>query len=513
MPDYLALDLHQSQLVGVAAHVNPQRVRVQQCIALDWPDELDRWSLPAEAGLWLKEAIQREGISAREVLVSLPREEVVVRQIDVPDVPEEELPALVRMQAETRSTSSMNDMLLDFLPLPPAHDSTSRQVLIVTIAKQRLDRIRQLITAAELELSSVGISPVAASELVARAEAQLGTARDESTLVVSQSRQRVEISLTRDDHLIFSHSAQLAGHEAEADNLSTLAEVRRSLGALTRYDATLNVTRAWVVGTTEETESLRKILQERLDCAVSVLEPLSDVAIRCESAEMPANQAPLCGPIGMLLSTSKATVAIVDLLHPRKPVVRPDRRRLKIGLVAGAAVIALVVAYGTTLWQSRVIDRDIKSANETLAKLDELIKRAQPTVTIATAIDEWDQRDVDFLSQITHLNRMLPGTDRILLEQLRFNSLVGEEIAQIQADGLARTREDVESLYQRLADKKYRVRTHGIQSTDQDQDYPVRFMLDLGITPETETLSDASANDGAREVKSASSASREGRTR
>jgi hypothetical protein len=88
---------------------------------------------------------------------------------------------------------------------------------------------------------------------------------------------------------------------------------------------------------------------------------------------------------------------------------------------------------------------------------------------------------------MTELNRVLPGTDRVYLHNLRFIPLTGDTIAQIQADGRARTRDEVQQLYQRLAAQSYRVKTHEIVNNEDDKEYPVEFMLDLGITAATNT--------------------------
>ncbi len=152
-------------------------------------------------------------------------------------------------------------------------------------------------------------------------------------------------------------------------------------------------------------------------------------------------------------------------------------------MAAVAAVVA--IAFGNTVWQTRAIDREIALVRENLARTNEVIGRADSTLAVSRVIDEWDTRDVDFLYQLTELNRILPGTDRVYLENLRFNPVSGAAVAQIQADGRARSREDVEQLEQRLREHEYSVRPHEKTSSDKDKEYPVGFVLDLGITPAT----------------------------
>ena len=81
------------------------------------------------------------------------------------------------------------------------------------------------------------------------------------------------------------------------------------------------------------------------------------------------------------------------------------------------------------------------------------------------------------------------------MKTLRFSPLSGKAIAQIQADGRARTREDVQQLYRQLAAAKYHVKTHEIITIKEgkegdgkgDKEYPIEFVLDVGITSETDS--------------------------
>jgi hypothetical protein len=89
---------------------------------------------------------------------------------------------------------------------------------------------------------------------------------------------------------------------------------------------------------------------------------------------------------------------------------------------------------------------------------------------------------------MTELNEILQGTDRIYLADYRFSPPSGADasLGRIQAAGFARSRRDVEQLYQRLAERNFRVLPHEISDTSKDADYPYRFQLDLVKTKQTE---------------------------
>ena len=93
-------------------------------------------------GEWQRGQLRELRISTITVLISLPRQDTVVRQLEVPgDVPDNELPDIVRLQAETKISSSLDQLLLDFLPLPKVADSPVRDVLMATVSKEAPDHV------------------------------------------------------------------------------------------------------------------------------------------------------------------------------------------------------------------------------------------------------------------------------------------------------------------------------------------------------------------------------------
>ncbi|MFN8858100.1 MAG: hypothetical protein ACK50P_21195, partial [Planctomycetaceae bacterium] len=116
MSDILALEWEHEQVAGVLATLGGGQVRVRQCFVI--PREP---ALRGEQGLppdWLRSELTRLGVgTASQVLVTLPRDDGFVRRLELPEVPDEELPAMVRLQMGTKSSVSMDDQSLDFIPL------------------------------------------------------------------------------------------------------------------------------------------------------------------------------------------------------------------------------------------------------------------------------------------------------------------------------------------------------------------------------------------------------------
>src|SRR5690606_34713146 len=124
----------------------------------------------------------------------------------------------------------------------------------------------------------------------------------ETTLIVARTGKRVEISLVRQNQLLFTHSTQLHGEDDESDSRAALAEIRRTLGAQARVDAAMNVTRVRIIGSEDENSSLRRLLEEQLECVVLAIDPLVDAPVSVDASDASHRHSAYAGPLGMLLA-------------------------------------------------------------------------------------------------------------------------------------------------------------------------------------------------------------------
>ncbi|GAB4148291.1 MAG: hypothetical protein Tsb009_21970 [Planctomycetaceae bacterium] len=487
MADFLALDWDSRHLSGLHAQVNKDKVRIKNFFSLLWPDEdspnADS-SSPDDSnkGEWLSAQLKELKISASRVLVCLPREAAVVRQLEVPNIPDEELPDIVRLQAETKMSSSLDRQLLDFLPLPKREGATTREVLITTIPRELSNSIRKTVEAAGLELVSIGLSPVAMTELVSRVESSQSMNSSGASLVLARHNRRLEISLVCEGQLLFTHSAELAGESESQDIQLALAEVSRSFIALERSLAGQQLARAWVIGDKNRNAALCEALNGRLSCSVHTLEPVTDLKVSIDANATNANAAQFAGPLGMLLSTGNATVPTVDFLNPRKAIKRIDRKTLRLRVIAGV-VASLFVAVGVFLFMyNKSLANDLNQKNQELAKTRNLIRASKPTLDSAGILGKWDQRNLVWPEQLRELKKALPGTDRIYLTEIHFfPSRKKTYLARVSAIGFAINRADVEALKQKLADMKYVVNPTAVKESQKDPKYRYRFELDLEL--------------------------------
>ena len=109
MADFLCLHWGE-RVVGVEASVSGGSIRVRTTLSADRVTGTDESSEDIESEApsdpaWLSSAVSAAGVSARQAFVVLSQQDVVTRWLELPAVPDEELPEVVRWQAGDRKST------------------------------------------------------------------------------------------------------------------------------------------------------------------------------------------------------------------------------------------------------------------------------------------------------------------------------------------------------------------------------------------------------------------------
>jgi Tfp pilus assembly PilM family ATPase len=506
MSDFLAIDWEHRQICGVDADVTSSGVRVRQAFSWDWPEGKSPAEDAPGAGAWLNEQFQKLGLSTKEVLVTLPREDAIVRVIEVPNVPDGDLPNVVRFQAAAKSARSLDTLLLDFLPLPRREGITGREVLVATIGKETLEPLRLVLSRVGCELAGVSLSAPATVELIARLEQHAPASPDALELSIVLHEQRVEISLLRQLALLLTHSARLPDDASTPERIqqAVVAEVNRSLVALKRQHADLSLTRAWLWGDVPQSREMAAVLRKRFGCEVETTDPLNFPGLLLEGDPRVKAHALFAGPIGMLFSKSHPKVPTLDFLHPREPVVPRDLRKLWTTVGASAAAALLIGAFGWRMLEVHRLNADAEDYRSKAEQLKKELDAAAPMVRNTDIIARWADQRVVWLERLNELAIATQGTERRYLVNLNCQTGGSDVVGVMKGNGFAKEREDIEDLTARLsARQEVTVVPHEIRRVGTDGDYPFQFELDLSWKPVQQTGKNAgSRQQGVRETAS-----------
>lgn len=486
MPDFLSLDWEHSQVCGLDAEVTASKVRVRKAFTLTWPEGKSPTEDAPAAGGWLNEQFQSLGLTAKSVLVTLPREDAVVRVLEVPNVPDSELPNVVRFQAAAKSARSLDTLLLDFLPLPKREGVAGREVLVATIGREVLDPLKLVLSRTGCELAGVSLTAPAMAELVARLEKSDPPPPQSVELAIIAHEQRVEISLLRDRALLLTHSARLPDDATSPDReqQAIVAEVNRSLVALKRQHPELTLSRTWLWGDPASLHGLAGVLRKRFACDVNVEDPLVLPGLTFDGDGNIASHALFTGPVGLLFGQAGRRAESLDFLHPRQPVVPRDLRRLYGTAASAAAVLFVIGAFGWRWYTVSSLEAETKQHRDDAEQLKKEIDGSAAMVKNVNAIGKWADQRVAWLDRLFELAEAMEGTDRRYLTKLNGQPGAAGVVGVVRGDGFAKDRDDVDSLATKLSSQEgVTVTPHTITRAGTDGDYPWKFDLDVSWKP------------------------------
>ena len=478
--DYVALDWESGSLRWAAARIADGRVTLADWATVEWTADVSEVQNVAVTADRLKQALGRLSLKSPRALIVLPREVVVVRKLELPSVPENELPDLVRLQAATKLATPVDKLGLDYLPLSVHEEKTGIAVLLVSVEQERLQRIRDAVKAAGLEPVGCVTSSISVADLALRSVG----ATTGLKLVVYQHRQRLELSALLDRELIFSYSLTLPSIESAAHAQPLMAELSRVVVAVRQAHHATDIDRVLVIQEGEPDDAVLAVLRERFGERLHVLS--SDEIGRGAMLDGAARPNASAAALGALAAEAQPLIPGVDFLRPRKAAAQADPLRRKKLIAGVAAGLLLLLGAGTYYGKISNKNAQIADLEDERTRMTELLAKPESKATIAAAqsITAWSDEVATPLTILSEFQSLLPGTDQLYFTSLRFTPQAGEVVARLDGNGFARSRGDVDRFFQRLADAGYSVLSKPVSSSSRNPDYPVAFELNVSVLPE-----------------------------
>jgi Tfp pilus assembly protein PilN len=417
-----------------------------------------------------------------KVCVVLPRQLVTIHRIQLPQVPDAEVPEMLRLQAAMKLTVPVESVLLDFAPLPIQPGAPTRDVLLVTIPGDQMALVRRTLNDAGLELAEARVGAWCFTQALARAG--ITTPASSAVDVVALLRRDfLELTFLRGNTVLYVHSGS---SWATPEDLERTLRAELSRARLSAADilADQPIARLLLVGDPQASSAVSDQVASRLgNAAVERIDPAQSLLSLPQNSTVPAVDAATLA--GALLSRSATPVEIIDFVNPRKAAEKRDLRRVKI---LGATLAGLVLVAGMYTWrQNRVADlqRQKSLVDAENADLREKLEAGSTDLEFAEKIGRWVDRDIEWLDELTRLRTLMPGTDRIFIDNIAMAAVPQNAVGLIRLEAWAKSEADINELTRKLREAGY-----GVKPFDTDlrpaavsQEYQVRVQLEV-VLPE-----------------------------
>ncbi|MDP6601850.1 MAG: hypothetical protein QGH76_06095 [Phycisphaerales bacterium] len=442
-----------------------------------WPPDTQT---STERGTWLGDQLERAGFARGRAIVSLGRDQAVVKRLSVPTTEPSEVPEMARLSMQQELPFEGDDAAIDVLPLGMSEQST--EVLAAAVSGEVFRDACEVAEAAGYTPSAVTLRCLGTAAL----------AGDGAVLVIDVTRGGIEFTVLDNGGVRFSRAGDFPRNGGEpGDAIET--ETRRTWMSYKVGNDGASIDRCMLMGDEASLASAVTRLAGVLNSPVEILS---------ECAGVTGDVGDRLWPLAGLLLAEEAGRPGIDFLHPRRaPDLAARRRRMSL-----AAVAATVFVIGG-LWtagnlQMSGLRAELADLKRTQRNLQGSAMRYFRDRYRLEHLEQWQSVEVDWLAHLQHLQAMSPTTDRLVLDSWRGSidfkgvkydkkqdAWSAEPEIMIVLDGEAIDRATADALREELVSaESYQVDSPGSESTG-GRRMPVGF---------TYRLATEAANEGAQ---------------
>ena len=156
------------------------------------------------------------GVRGRNVAVGLASQRVTVRQLDLPDMPDSELAAAVRLQAQDQLPMPVDEALVDYVVVeryPVGEERQNVRVLLVAAEREMVERLLTAVTSAKLRPTLVDLDAFA----LLRSLATSTEPGEHAELIVDIGATVTKIAVHRGGRPLFVRMVRLGGDGSTRD--------------------------------------------------------------------------------------------------------------------------------------------------------------------------------------------------------------------------------------------------------------------------------------------------------
>ena len=513
MPNLIALEWDDSEARVAVADVRRGSVVLEQAFAVALPK--DKTSPDASGatgtisvsgahdlgaiGRRISDALTARGVRRVKTVVGVGRANIELKNLSLPPAPPEELPEMVRFQAEREFNTLTDEWPLDFIPLPSESDGTLT-VLAAAISPELVAEIQITCENANLTPQRLVLRPCAAASLLSRAKPIAG---GNLRLLVDLLTEEADLTVLAGDSPVFMRTARLPAETAHSDPLRTiLPEIRRTIAAVQARFQGRQVEQVFLCGEESSQGSMARQIGRELNLATEVFNPLQHCTLAPElSRAMPDHPGRFAPLIGMLLDDAAGDSNTIDFLNPRKKP-EPKSRRREIIIAAASAAVILLLGGGWIGYQLYGMDSDIDAATQRATQLQQQADKLKDVRAKADTIDHWLAGEVNWLDEIASLASKAPKAQDLMFTNLQIrnqDSRSGGSHLEMDLDCLVRSRQVIEQLYQVMDDDHHDVLPGGTKQTDEKKlkNYPLGLSFRIELKPTSTTSSSSTKTSAA----------------
>lgn len=467
MAKKLAIDWDESELRLVAAQCNGNNVKVTHTAVIPLAD-----SSVIEV---LRAAIAEHQLANTETLIAIGRGQAELRELQLPVVPEDELPDIVRFQAIRSFASAGDSATVDYLVTK--NDKENIGVIAAAIGPPMLKEIHETCESSELVTKRISLRPLAAAALY-----QIHHKHSTGDIVlIDLLASDAEIVVLRDERVVFVRTVRMP-NDPSTRGKALAGELRRSLVAC---GSTGQLERVVLWGRESVHGDDKEMLAAAANSPIDLIDPFDLVTVDQKTkSELPDHVGRLAPLVGLLAADETHADRLIDFLNPRKRVEEkphPLRKVLTYGLPIAAALLIGFFAY--RYLQNK--DKEIASLQKTIAGMKTDVDLAQQSIEKTDTVDIFLDGNVNWLDEMSRLAKNMPPSDEMIVRSLAGTTNPRGGGGVLTVEGAVTKPEVIEYFEDSLRDESHKVTGDGASSLKTKDSYRLGFSESIAISAAT----------------------------
>ena len=420
------------------------------------------------------------------LLIAIGRGKAELRQLSLPPVPEEELPALVRFQASQSLNIVSESASVDYICVEASNRSTN--VIAGGVSATTMKQISQIAEDTSLDLRCVVLRPSAAAVLYSIKASNSENAGD--IVLVDLLADEIEIVIYRGKKIAFMRSVRMPQQTSGRIN-QIAGEVRRSLMACTTEPINPVTPEIIVWGRHDAHASDVSELQSVLPCNVQTLDPFTlvnfDKQVRTDEFQR-LDTGRFASLFGLLLahasmpSSTAQHPLLMDFKNPRR--ITEKRKSYKRPISFGLLGLSAASVLSFLSWSSLKERAELVNRRESeLKSLQSDVKKAEQSITRTELVDQFLDGNVIWLEQLRRLTDKMPPADQVIVKTISAKSNVAAGGGQLILQAAAKGPGVVHEMEASIRDEDHSVGGTGTNDLGEDQDYRWGFTHVISIDP------------------------------
>ena len=465
---------------------------------------------PALLGKAVRKALDAARVKPGAVVMGVPRAQVILRTLSLPASDNlGELASMVHLQIGKDLPFRKDDAVIDFrvrpqtqvAPPPPIESASPDQqsavpkleVLVAVAQLEVVNFYKGVASAAGVKLTGLGLHSYANARCVQACGIAQGR---EPVALVSLRPGEVIVDVMSEGSLVFSRGANVSPDKHESETPAELPaplppvdappapepfnfvdavtiEVVRSLHSYNGMEPANVVAKVVVTGATGQEEAIVEALQKRLASPVSLLDVAACLKLSGSDRDKASGA---MSSVGLALGMGDPNGLPFDFLHPKRPPVQRDMRRIRVLVGAAAAVLVVfgVIGLRSHLINKRLlVQKQVQSELTAAQKMQPLYRQVRGQYA---AIDEWVREGDNWLDHYIYLSGILPGAEEIYVTSL---SVSGQGTIRLAVQ--AKSGEILARLDKQLRAAGYEVKPQAITPGSDKHGYDFRSSVELII--------------------------------